>query len=56
MGIGHTRYSTMGGTDVANCQPFIVYNAHGIFALAHNGELINSQSVRKMVSYNFCTL
>lgn len=49
MGIGHTRYSTMGGTDVANCQPFIVYNAHGMFTLAHNGELINSRSVRRMV-------
>lgn len=49
LGIGHTRYSTMGGTEFSNCQPFIVYNLHGVFAMAHNGEIINSTNIRKMV-------
>ncbi|GAB6022588.1 hypothetical protein CHUAL_006686 [Chamberlinius hualienensis] len=49
LGIGHTRYSTTGGTDVANCQPFTANYAGGKFAMAHNGELINHQILRKKI-------
>uniref|UniRef100_T1IGS5 Amidophosphoribosyltransferase n=2 Tax=Strigamia maritima TaxID=126957 RepID=T1IGS5_STRMM len=39
LGIGHTRYSTAGGTDMVNAQPFVIHTMHGLLALAHNGEL-----------------
>src|SRR6478752_10809520 len=35
--IGHNRYSTSGGTDAANTQPFIDYDQQ--FAFAHNGNI-----------------
>ena len=50
LGIGHTRYSTTGTLTVNNCQPFVVHTAHGEMAVAHNGELINNEELRKMVS------
>lgn len=49
LGIGHTRYSTAGGTDVVNAQPFIIHTIHGLLALGHNGELTNAQMLRKSV-------
>ena len=33
--IGHTRYSTAGGNDVANAQPLTAHYARGNLALAH---------------------
>lgn len=50
LGIGHTRYSTSAASEEVNCQPFVVHNAHGIMAIAHNGELVNSESLRRDVS------
>ena len=49
MGIGHTRYSTLGGTEHLNTQPFVVYTKHGIVAIAHNGEIVNASDLRKEV-------
>ncbi|XP_034115560.1 amidophosphoribosyltransferase [Drosophila albomicans] len=49
LGIGHTRYSTAGGSESVNCQPFVVHTAHGTMALAHNGELVNNESLRREV-------
>lgn len=49
LGIGHTRYSTSGASEVVNCQPFVVHTTHGAMALAHNGELVNSESLRREV-------
>lgn len=49
LGIGHTRYSTAAASEEVNCQPFVVHTAHGALALAHNGELINCESLRKNV-------
>ncbi|MDO9120100.1 MAG: amidophosphoribosyltransferase [Nitrospira sp.] len=46
MAIGHNRYSTAGGNDLKNVQPFNVNFAFGNLALAHNGNLINSQVLR----------
>ncbi len=42
LGIGHTRYSTTGISELQNCQPFVVDMLHGKIAVAHNGELINA--------------
>ncbi len=45
--IGHNRYSTTGATLPKNCQPLIAeYEAGGI-ALAHNGNLVNFEELRR---------
>ncbi|XP_022904907.1 amidophosphoribosyltransferase-like [Onthophagus taurus] len=49
LGIGHTRYSTSAASEEVNCQPFVVHTAHGALAVAHNGELVNCDSLRQMV-------
>ncbi|KAK2188585.1 hypothetical protein NP493_128g05105 [Ridgeia piscesae] len=49
LGIGHTRYSTAGVSDVLNCQPFVVETIHGLIALAHNGELVNGQLLKQKI-------
>lgn len=49
MGIGHTRYSTSAASEPVNCQPFVVHSMHGLLAVAHNGELVNAASLRRMV-------
>ncbi|KAJ8297918.1 hypothetical protein KUTeg_024449 [Tegillarca granosa] len=46
LGIGHTRYSTLGESDAKNIQPFVVETLHGLIAVAHNGELINAKSLK----------
>ncbi|XP_065260702.1 amidophosphoribosyltransferase isoform X2 [Emys orbicularis] len=47
LGIGHTRYSTSGISELENCQPFVVETLHGKIAVAHNGELINAKQLRR---------
>ncbi|XP_071751730.1 amidophosphoribosyltransferase [Centroberyx gerrardi] len=49
LGIGHTRYSTTGFSELQNCQPFVVDTLHGEIAVAHNGELVNASALRKKV-------
>lgn len=46
--IGHTRYSTAGGSLECNAQPIIVRDAesNAEIALAHNGNLVNFQVLR----------
>ena len=39
--VGHTRYSTAGGNDLANVQPLTARFSRGDLALAHNGNLTN---------------
>ena len=47
MAIGHVRYSTTGGNNIDNVQPFLFKHNSGDFALAHNGNLVNSRQLRK---------
>ncbi|XP_053559913.1 amidophosphoribosyltransferase [Bombina bombina] len=47
LGIGHTRYSTTGNSELENCQPFVVDTLHGKIAVAHNGELVNAAKLRR---------
>ncbi|MBM4362899.1 MAG: amidophosphoribosyltransferase [Deltaproteobacteria bacterium] len=45
--IGHVRYSTAGGSALKNAQPLAVDYSRGSVALAHNGNLTNSDSLRE---------
>jgi amidophosphoribosyltransferase len=49
LAIGHTRYSTSGGSRVENAQPFVVEGSLGTLALAHNGNLVNQRALREEV-------
>lgn len=53
LGIGHTRYSTTGMSELQNCQPFVVDTLHGKIAVAHNGELVNAAALRKKAGLYF---
>jgi len=44
--IGHTRYSTTGSTRIENAQPVYMVSNLGEFALAHNGNLTNTLTLR----------
>ncbi|MFI9507295.1 amidophosphoribosyltransferase [Nocardia sp. NPDC052566] len=43
--IGHTRYSTTGSGDWSNCQPVYRDAGQHQFALAHNGNLVNTAAL-----------
>lgn len=43
--VGHNRYSTTGSSTWENAQPTLGPTAHGSVALAHNGNLTNSQEL-----------
>jgi amidophosphoribosyltransferase len=45
--VGHTRYSTAGDSSEGNAQPIVVNCSYGTVAIAHNGNLINSTSLRE---------
>lgn len=48
-GIGHVRYSTHGGNKVENVQPLHVVCNKGEIALAHNGNISNTQALKTML-------
>lgn len=53
MAIGHTRYSTTGSTGWHNAQPVIrTRAAGGSLALAHNGNLVNTDELRQELLHN----
>ena len=48
VGIGHTRYPTVGGFSIEEAQPVFTHVPHGI-AMAHNGNLVNYAELSKEV-------
>ena len=46
VGIGHVRYSTTGQSKIENSQPFYTELDDGFIAMAHNGDIVNSGSLR----------
>ncbi len=49
LAIGHTRYSTTGGSTWVNAQPTLGGSDDHVIALAHNGNLINTMELRDLV-------
>jgi amidophosphoribosyltransferase len=47
MAIGHVKYSGAGCKGIENLQPFLFHHSSGDFALAHNGQIVNYQQLRK---------
>ena len=47
MAIGHVRYSTTGQSKLENSQPFVTDFGDGFIAMAHNGDIVNSDELRK---------
>jgi amidophosphoribosyltransferase len=47
--VGHARYSTTGGVTWENSQPALGDTAFGTLALAHNGNLVNSAELQRLV-------
>jgi amidophosphoribosyltransferase len=50
--IGHNRYSTTGASSSINVQPLLIKYKRGKLALAHNGNLTNSYSLRTWMEKN----
>jgi len=46
IGIGHVRYSTTGSSFISNAQPLVASCSKGVIALAHNGNLVNTEELR----------
>lgn len=44
--VGHTRYSTTGANSITNIQPFVITNKDKMLAVAHNGNLTNSLTLK----------
>jgi amidophosphoribosyltransferase len=47
LGIGHVRYSTSGGSNLVNAQPFLFKCNKGDVAIAHNGNIPNADLRRE---------
>jgi amidophosphoribosyltransferase len=45
--IGHVRYSTSGESAMINAQPILTESWRGPIAIAHNGNLVNADTVRR---------
>lgn len=51
LGIGHVRYSTTGAATLQNAQPLVSNYIKGTLALAHNGNLVNTEELRRELAY-----
>src|SRR3989338_10908760 len=49
--IGHNRYSTTGGNTQANIQPVILSLKHKVFAVSHNGNIVNAADLAQNLNY-----
>ncbi len=47
LAIGHVRYSTTGANEIRNAQPFARTRNGSFIALAHNGNLVNTDQLRE---------
>lgn len=52
MAVGHCRYSTTGDNASFNTQPIIMRHKYGRIAVAHNGNLTNTEVLKQQVSKN----
>jgi len=50
--IGHNRYSTSGESSLRNAQPLLTSLRGRGFSIAHNGNLVNSQELRRELEAN----
>lgn len=48
--IGHVRYSTTGSSTITNSQPLFFRTKFGDFAVAHNGNIVNSDELKNELS------
>lgn len=48
--IGHNRYSTKGSSRVCNAQPIVVSNGSDSLAIAHNGNILNAETLQQELS------
>lgn len=54
MVVAHVRYATQGAGNVNNAQPIVVHHRKGNLALCHNGNLVNSQKLRRELEDDGC--
>ena len=47
IGIGHVRYSTTGASSLQNVQPIVSYYLKGTLGLVHNGNIVNTDSLKQ---------
>ncbi len=47
--VGHNRYSTTGSSSQYNIQPLVAELRDGPVAIAHNGNLVNTQKIRRQL-------
>ncbi len=47
VGIGHVRYPTTGASRLENAEPLLVNYRNGKIAIAHNGNLVNTEELRR---------
>jgi len=50
--IGHVRYSTAGSSSMQNAQPFMINFSLGTLAIAHNGNLVNAEEIKRKLVNN----
>ena len=56
--IGHNRYSTKGSSRICNAQPIVLSNGAETIAIAHNGNILNAETLQQELTgqgYTFNT-